>query len=203
MLKRLLAIYAAVLLAACAGDPVGSAGDPLRAEPSGDEAVAVTNTGDQPVYYRIVNPDVFALWVPCGSPAECPAIGPGETVRIAYADIGLYRPDSTKAELYWWRFTRVGENEIRIDSGIFSRTHRSIPFDRVLDVDIIQGPVARLLGLARVKFETGGSAAAGAEGDFAVGLSRTVGGRTLLAKWLPGTVTSDTDGLTLTCTATS
>ena len=61
--------------------------------------------------------------------------------------------------IYWRRFEfRVGEDEIRIDSGIFSRTHRSIPFDRVQDVDIGQGPVARLLGLASVKLETGGSA---------------------------------------------
>lgn len=61
--------------------------------------------------------------------------------------------------LYWRRFEyRVGAHEIRIDSGIFSRTHRSIPFDRIQDVDITQGPVARLIGLARVKFETGASA---------------------------------------------
>ena len=61
--------------------------------------------------------------------------------------------------LYWRRFEfRVGANEIRIDSGILSRTHRSIPFDRIQDVDISQGPIARLLGLARVKFETGASA---------------------------------------------
>ena len=60
--------------------------------------------------------------------------------------------------LYWRRFEfRVGANEIRIDSGIISRTHRSIPFDRIQDVDITQGPIARLLGLARVKFETGAS----------------------------------------------
>ena len=60
--------------------------------------------------------------------------------------------------LYWRRFEfRVGQNEIRIDSGILSRTHRSIPFDRVQDVDITQGPIARVLGLARVKFETGAS----------------------------------------------
>ena len=61
--------------------------------------------------------------------------------------------------LYWRRFEfRVGASEIRIDSGILNRTHRSIPFDRIQDVDITQGPVARLLGLAKVKFETGGSA---------------------------------------------
>lgn len=61
--------------------------------------------------------------------------------------------------LYWRRFEyRVGAHEIRIDTGILSRTHRSIPFDRVQDVDISQGPLARVLRLAKVKFETGGSA---------------------------------------------
>lgn len=66
--------------------------------------------------------------------------------------------------LYWNRFEfRVGTSEIRIDSGIFSRTHRSIPFDRIQDVDLTQGPLARLLGIAKVKFETGGSAGPGDE----------------------------------------
>lgn len=64
--------------------------------------------------------------------------------------------------VYWRRFTyRVGAHEIRIDSGLLSRTHRSIPFDRVQDVDISQGPLQRLLGLATVKFETGGGTAGG------------------------------------------
>jgi putative membrane protein len=66
--------------------------------------------------------------------------------------------------VYWTRFEfRVGKDEIRIDSGLFSRTHRSIPFDRIQDVDISQGPLARLLGIAKVKFETGGSGGAGAD----------------------------------------
>ncbi len=66
--------------------------------------------------------------------------------------------------IYWRRFEyRVGAHEIRIDSGIISRTHRSIPFDRVQDVDLEQGPLARLLGLAKVKFETGGASAGGQE----------------------------------------
>ncbi len=53
---------------------------------------------------------------------------------------------------------RVGAHEIRIDSGLLSRTSRAIPFDRVTDVDIEQGPLQRLLGLAQVKLETGASA---------------------------------------------
>jgi len=63
--------------------------------------------------------------------------------------------------LYWHFFQyRVGPSEIRIDSGILQRTHRSIPFDRIQDVDITQPLLSRAFGLARVKFETGGSAGA-------------------------------------------
>jgi len=62
--------------------------------------------------------------------------------------------------LYWRRFEyRVGQREIRIDSGILNRRHRSIPFDRIQDADITQGPLDRLLGIAQVKFETGGGSA--------------------------------------------
>lgn len=84
--------------------------------------------------------------------------------------------------LYWRKFSfRVGSNEIRIDSGIISRTHRSIPFDRVQDVDISQGPVARLLGLATVKFETGGASGAGDEAVLqAIALDRAEDIRTLV-----------------------
>ena len=53
---------------------------------------------------------------------------------------------------------RVAEDEIELHSGILSRNHRSIPFDRVQDVNLEQNPIARLVGLARVKLETGGSA---------------------------------------------
>lgn len=53
---------------------------------------------------------------------------------------------------------RVGQHELRIDSGWLSRTSRAIPFDRVTDVDLEQGPIHRLFGLARVRLETGASA---------------------------------------------
>ena len=58
---------------------------------------------------------------------------------------------------------RVGAHEIRIDSGFLSRTSRAIPFDRVTDVDLEQGPLHRLFGLARVRLETGASAGANNE----------------------------------------
>jgi hypothetical protein len=117
MLKRVFPLAVAVLLAACANDLAGVGRDGLRAEPVDGTAVAVTNLGDQPVYYRIVNPDAFASWTPCTTPADCPGIGAGQTVRIPYADIGLYQPDSQEAELYWWRFAGVEGGYVTVDEG--------------------------------------------------------------------------------------
>jgi putative membrane protein len=61
----------------------------------------------------------------------------------------------------WVRFRwRIGGDAIVIESGVFDRQHRTIPFDRIQDVSIEQGLVARALGLAKVGFETGASAEA-------------------------------------------
>lgn len=60
--------------------------------------------------------------------------------------------------LAWSRFHYgVGTHEIVIESGVLSRNRRSIPFERIQDVDIERGPLERMLGLAKVRIETGGS----------------------------------------------
>ncbi|MEM1132527.1 MAG: PH domain-containing protein [Pseudomonadota bacterium] len=60
------------------------------------------------------------------------------------------------AWLKWSRFSfTLGDNEIRITSGVLSRNSRSIPYERVQDVNIEQNLLARILGLATVKLETG------------------------------------------------
>lgn len=66
--------------------------------------------------------------------------------------------------LHWARFTfQIADDEIRIDSGVLSRTHRAIPFDRIQDVAIERSPLARVLGMARVKIETGAAGAGDGE----------------------------------------
>lgn len=60
--------------------------------------------------------------------------------------------------LHWWRFRYgVGAREIVIEKGVLSRQRRVIPFDRVQDIALERGPLARLFGTARVRIETGGS----------------------------------------------
>lgn len=59
--------------------------------------------------------------------------------------------------LSWQRFRYfVGADDIRIERGLISRAARSVPFDRIADVSIEQPALARILGLAVVRFETGG-----------------------------------------------
>ena len=60
--------------------------------------------------------------------------------------------------LLWRRFRYgIGSGDLVIESGLLSRTRRSIPFERIQDVDIERGPLHRLLALAKVRIETGGS----------------------------------------------
>lgn len=59
--------------------------------------------------------------------------------------------------LAWMRFRyHIGQHDIRIERGILSRTARSIPYERIQDVSVEQKPLARMMGLGEVKFETGG-----------------------------------------------
>ena len=60
--------------------------------------------------------------------------------------------------LAWLRFRYgVGERDIVIEQGVLHRQRRIIPFDRVQDIDIEQGLLARLFGTAKVRIETGGA----------------------------------------------
>ena len=60
------------------------------------------------------------------------------------------------AWLQWRRLTyRVGAEDIRVESGVLSRAARSVPYERIQDVSLEQGLLARFFGLVEVRFETG------------------------------------------------
>lgn len=83
---------------------------------------------------------------------------------VALLGVGFVGLSIGSLLLKWLKLEyRVGADEIRIDSGFLSRTSRAIPFDRVTDVDLEQGPIHRLFGLARVRLETGASAGSKSE----------------------------------------
>jgi putative membrane protein len=55
-----------------------------------------------------------------------------------------------------WRFTRyrLGQDKVEVRSGVLFRQHRHARLDRVQAVDIKQPLLARIVGLAELKFET-------------------------------------------------
>lgn len=58
--------------------------------------------------------------------------------------------------LGWRRLTfTIGEADIRVESGILSRSARSVPYERIQDVSLEAKLLPRILGLVAVKFETG------------------------------------------------
>jgi len=82
---------------------------------------------------------------------------PGLAVLVAGAMLLLPLAGSM---ISWWRFTfEVRAREIVIETGLFGRKRRVIPFDRVRDISIERPLLARLVGTAKVRIETGGAAA--------------------------------------------
>jgi putative membrane protein len=72
-------------------------------------------------------------------------------VGVAAAVIG-----TTFSYVGWRRLTyTIGSTDIRVESGVFSRSARSVPYERIQDVSLEAKPLPRLLGLVAVKFETG------------------------------------------------
>jgi len=60
--------------------------------------------------------------------------------------------------LTWLRFTyRVENGELRIESGLFVKKKRYIPFERIQSLDFSEGILQRPFGLVKLKVETAGS----------------------------------------------
>ncbi|WP_428910558.1 PH domain-containing protein [Niallia sp. Krafla_26] len=60
--------------------------------------------------------------------------------------------------LSWFRFTyRVEDGELRIESGLFVKKKRYIPFERIQSLDFSEGLLQRPFELVKVKIETAGS----------------------------------------------
>jgi putative membrane protein len=134
-----------------------------------DAAAAIPAAEGEPNWQRL-HPATLALAVVKLGPRSLqflPAVAAlgftGNWLWIVPA-IGAFLLISLAAAWFQWLRFRflVGDDEVVIESGVLSRQHRTIPFDRIQDVSIEQGLVSRALGIAKVGFETG---AGGKEND--------------------------------------
>jgi putative membrane protein len=71
--------------------------------------------------------------------------------------VGFVVVGGTYGALSWW-FTRfrIGEEELRIDSGVLLRRSRRIRIERLQGVDVVQPLLARLFAMAELRFEVAG-----------------------------------------------
>ena len=83
--------------------------------------------------------------------------GEGWALVIAFVVLAVILGFGTLfSYIRWRRLTyTIGEQDIRVESGVISRAARSVPFERIQDVSLEQKLLPRLFGLVQVKFETG------------------------------------------------
>ncbi len=84
-------------------------------------------------------------------------VGGGERFWLA---IGVFAAAAVigtgVAFVKWRRLTyTIGDQDIRVESGLLSRAARSVPYERIQDVSLEASLLPRIFGLVAVKFETG------------------------------------------------
>lgn len=92
-----------------------------------------------------------------GAPLSVPLITAG-----AWVGVVALLCCAVLADWYVTRY-RVTEERFELRRGVFSRSHRSIPRDRIRSVDLTADPAHRIFGLAVVKIGTGGQPGEGGE----------------------------------------
>src|SRR5262245_48229243 len=69
-------------------------------------------------------------------------------------------PGAIEALVRYFTYTyRIDDQALTIASGVLSRTVRHIPHQRIQHVELKQGPLQRLLGVAEVVVQSGGTSA--------------------------------------------
>ena len=66
--------------------------------------------------------------------------------------------------------TRLTEGSLEISRGYVFRMEKNVPLDRIQDLTMTEGPLLRLLGLARLHVETAGQNVGGGGGAHLVGV---------------------------------
>jgi putative membrane protein len=168
-----------------------------------EAATAISEPSEQADWQRL-HPATLALAIAGLGPKSLnllPAVAAlgftGNWMWIVPAVLAFLLLSLAAAWFQWLRFRfLVGEDAVVIESGVFARQHRTIPFDRIQDVSIEQGLLARALGIAKVGFETG---AGGKENDAdldAIGLDVAQALRTTIRAHRSDTVAAPAAGAT-------
>jgi len=57
---------------------------------------------------------------------------------------------------------RFGSTEFTVERGVWWRHSSTVPYNRITNIDVVQGPLSRRFGLAKIRVQTAGYSATGA-----------------------------------------
>ncbi len=99
---------------------------------------------------------VFAAAAALGAQQAYGSLGPGPVLIAVAASI----PIGAAYGYLSWRATRyrVGDGDLRLDTGVFRKQSRRVRLDRLQAVDVVRPLVGRFLGLAELRLEVAGGA---------------------------------------------
>lgn len=131
---------------------------PSSGIPRVDGGKAAIESGPRNTDSRTVLVGVLSTLPQAAIPIALVAFGSGGLglVMLAPIVLGIALVGAFFSFLAWKRLTyTIGAQDIRVESGILSRSARSVPYERIQDVSLEQKLLPRLFGLVAVKFETG------------------------------------------------
>ncbi len=80
--------------------------------------------------------------------------------RESFAQYGImlfFLPVLVATLIRYWNYSyRLDTDELVIREGIVTRNERHVPYSRIQNIDLVQNPLQRLLGVAEVRVETAG-----------------------------------------------
>ena len=104
-----------------------------------------------------MTPVLAILAVPCLVPDRQMSV-------VGWTFFGFVSAATAIAAIWWVKARasalsyRLEGSTLRIDGGVFIRREKSIPLDRITDVEMVQGPLMRCFGLCVLNIQTAGSA---------------------------------------------
>lgn len=99
-----------------------------------------------------------ALWAVAASAGLVSSVASGDGVRGVFIGIaaGLVLGLGFGFLSWWFTFYTIDGTELRINSGVLTKSSRRIPYERLQSVDIAEPLVARIFGLAELRIEMAG-----------------------------------------------
>ena len=112
------------------------------------------------------------LWICIGWTVVCDFIigVPIITILMLLLSLIVMIICRTWASIYWKNYGfELLDDKIIVKRGVIGKRKVSIPYDRIQNVNVVQGVMERIFGVSNIQIETAGGSGSGASGGYGVG----------------------------------